>query len=198
MQAKNLAGDIEARFAIRKVILYGFAGSLVLNVLLAAKLLVTEYSYRIEVKVPPSISKSFWLDERSLSPEYIESMGWYVLQLAVNASPIGAERQVRELLKFVAPSSYGELEKTLLANAARLRENNASTTFFPTEISVNQADNSVAFRGLLSTWIGDKRTSQTSKAFVVRFGYAGGRVFLRELKESEARDPLKEGGDAAK
>lgn len=198
MHPRQLAGDIEARFAIRRVVVYGFAASMVVNVVLAAKVLTTENAYRIEVKVPPSVSKSFWIEDRSLSSEYLETMGWYALQLAVNASPASAERQIRELLKFVAPASYGDVEKALLANAIRLKENNASTTFFPMEVTPNAADNSVAFRGVLSTWIADKRTSQVQKTFLVRFGYGGGRVFLREIREMNATEPLKESGDAVR
>lgn len=198
MHASKLAGDLEARFAIKRFILYGFAGSMVLNVILGAKVLTTENAYQIEIKVPPSLSKSFWIDDRRLSNEYLESMGWYALQLAVNASPASAERQVRELLKFVAPSSYGDVEKSLLANAARLKENNAATTFFPMEVIPNASDNTIAFRGLLSTWIADKRTSQVQKTYLVRFAYGGGRIFLKELREADQRDPFKEVADASR
>lgn len=198
MHATHLAGDIEARFAIKRFVLYTFAGSMVLNVILAAKVLTTENAYQIEIKVPPSLSKSFSIDERKLSNEYLETMGWYALQLAVNTSPASAERQVQELLKFVSPSSYGDVQKALLANAARLKDNNASTTFFPMEVVPNVADNSVVFRGLLSTWIADKRTSQVQKTFLVRFAYGGGRIFLKELREADPREPFKEVADGSK
>ncbi len=189
--AKHTA-DVEARLGLRRFFVLGLALSMLTNVLLAMSLVAKDRNLRT-VFVPPVITQSFWIDDNAVSAEYLEQMGYFALQLALNNTPANAEYNVRQLLTLVAPGSYGEIEKSLLANVSRLKENNASTVFAVTSSPIaNQATRAVVFQGLLSTWIGDKRTSQTAKTFVVRFGYSGGKTYIRELKETTPKDAFKE------
>lgn len=191
--------DIQARLGLNRLFFYGFFTMLAANALLAMLLFTRDNNHR-QTLVPPVITKSFWVDDHDVSPEYLEMMGTYVLQLALNSTPRGVDTNVKQLLGMVAPASYGEIERAMLASAARLKSNNASTTFDALSVTTDAGRRAVIFAGVLNTWIGDKRTSQLPKTFVVRFSYSGGKTYVVELRESTVKDPLKEqagGADAS-
>jgi len=191
MKPTQLTSDIQARLGIKAVLIYGFAGSIACNVLLAAAFAAKDNTHRQTI-VPPVITKTFWVEDDAVSPEYLEQMGTYVLQLALNNTPSSAEYNARQLLKYVAPASYGALEKTLLAGARDMKENAATTVWSPSTATPYPEKNAVAFAGVRTTWIGEKRTSQEPKTYLIRFAYSGGRLFVRELSEVNQKDPLKE------
>jgi conjugal transfer pilus assembly protein TraE len=150
--------------------------------------------------MPPGAEQPFWLERSRVSREYLEAMAMHVIQLALNTSPATAELQGQALLRLVSPAAYGEVQKAIEGNVARLRATSSATTFWPGEIQVDVENKAVAFRGLLNTWIGDRRTSQAEKAYVVRFAYRHGRLVVVELREGDRKEPLKgsqEGTDGA-
>jgi len=197
MKPTQLTSDIQARLGIKAVLIYGFAASLTCNVLLAAAFAAKSDTHRTTI-VPPNITKSFWVEDNAVSPEYLEQMGSYVLNLALTNTPSSAEYNARQLLKVVAPASYGTLERTLLAGAREMKENSATTVWSPSTATPHVDKNAIVYSGVRTTWIGDKRTSQEQKTYLVRFSYSGGKILLRELVEVSPKDPLKETADDTK
>jgi conjugal transfer pilus assembly protein TraE len=183
--------DIEARLGLKRFVMMGFAVSLAANLLLAIAFVAKDNNHRQTI-VPPVISQSFWIDDNSVSPEYLLQMGTYALQLALDNTPQNADYNIKALLKLVAPESYGEIEKTLLANAARLKGNNATTNFAVMSATPDQQRQAVVFNGALSTWIGEKRTSQDARAYLIRFRYSGGKTYIAELRETSVKEPFKD------
>lgn len=197
MKPSQLTSDIQARLGIKAVLIYGFAGSIACNVILAAAFAAKSDTHRTTI-VPPVVNKSFWVEDNQVSPEYLEQMGSYVLNLALSNTPASAEFNARQLLKLVAPASYGTLERTLLAGAREMKENTASTVWTPATATPYPEKNAITFTGVRTTWIGDKRTSQEQKTYLVRFAYTGGKILLREVVEVSPKDPLKERADESK
>lgn len=142
-----------------------------------------------ETLIPPTINKTFWVEDDRVSPEYLQQMGQYLIQLALNRSPANAETQIKQLLQYVAPSSYGELEKQLLAEVSRQKEDRVSTIYYANNVSVSQDRQAVLFEGTLNTWIADKLIKQELKRYIIKFGYAG-KVYIQEIKEvTNEKDP---------
>ena len=48
----------------------------------------------------------------------------------------------------------------------------------------------VGVRGLLTTFISDRRVSEVSKGYAIELQYAGGRIFLKAFRETSPNDPL--------
>ena len=145
-----------------------------------------------ETMVPPMIYKTFWVEDQKVSPEYIEQMGLFLMQLALNNTPVNAEYNAKQLLRYAAPASYGELEASLLGNAQRLKRDNASTFFSPRAVTVDPSSNSVSFNGVQTMFIADRRVSEKPANYTVRLGYDAGRVYVHELRESDPKIPFAE------
>ncbi len=142
------------------------------------------------VLVPPAIHKTFWVDGERASAEYLEQMGYFLAQLTLNVTPQNVEHQGRVLLRYASPEAYGDLRTSLMTTAERVKRDGASTVFSAQDLLVDEATQRVGLRGVLSTFISDRRVSETSKGYVIELHTAGGRLYVRRIRETNPHDPL--------
>ena len=166
-----------------------FVGSMLVNLILAA-LAVRLAGHERVVVVPPTIHKTFWVESDRVSSEYLEQMGYFLMQLTLNVTPQNIDHQAKVLLQYAAPAFYGELRTALLTAAERLKRDGAATVFSAQDLTVDERALKVGVRGQLTTFISDRRVSQVAKGYVIEFQYAGGRVFLKAFRETNPNDPL--------
>ena len=163
--------------------------SLALNVviaLIAFRLIGLE---RI-ILVPPTINKSFWVESDKVSAEYLEQMGYFLVQLVLNVTPQSVDYQSKLLLQYAAPASYGEIKTAMAVAGERLKRDGAATVFSPRTINVEERALKVAVQGQLTTFISDRRVSEVSKSYLIELQYALGRITIKSFKETNANDPL--------
>jgi conjugal transfer pilus assembly protein TraE len=125
-----------------------------------------------------------------VSSEYLEQMGYFLMQLTLNVTPQSVDHQANVLLQYAAPAAYGELRTALLAASERLKRDGAATVFSAQDLIVDERALRVGVRGQLTTFISDRRVSQVPKGYAIEFQYAGGRVFLKAFRETSPNDPL--------
>ncbi len=189
MHIGQLSTEIAFRTGITRATQALIAISVATNCFLGFELARADRTHR-ETMVPPEIHKTFWVEDDNVAPEYLEQMGLFLLKLALDNTPVNAEYNAKTLLKYAAPASYGELQNALLANAHRLAEDNAATMFSVRSVTPKPSDKSIAFAGVLTTYIGDKRVSEAQKTYLVRLRYAEGRCYVLELRETAPRTPF--------
>jgi conjugal transfer pilus assembly protein TraE len=165
------------------------AVSMLATLLLAAHTLRQAGRERVVV-VPPAIHKTFWVEAERASPEYLEQMGYFLAQLTLNVTPQSVEHQSRLLLQYAAPASWGDLRTAMAANAERIKRDGAATVFSPQDLQVDERTQRVGLRGLLTTFISDRRVSEVSKGYAIELQYAGGRILLKTFRETNPNDPL--------
>ena len=164
-------------------------GAVLANLVLAA-LVFRLSSHQRVVMVPPSVHKTFWVEEERVSAEYLEQMGYFLMQLTLNVTPQSVDHQSKVLLQYAAPAAYGELRTTLLSAAERLKRDGAATVFSPRELRVDERGLRVGIRGQLTTFISDRRVSEVAKAYAIEFQYTAGQIFLKAFRETSPNDPL--------
>ncbi len=164
-------------------------GSMLVNLILAMFAVRLARHERVVV-VPPTINKTFWVESERVSSEYLEQMGYFLMQLTLNVTPQSVDHQSKVLMQYATPGSYGELRTALMAAAERLKRDGASTVFSAQDLSVDERNLRVGVRGQLTTFISDRRVSEVSKGYAIELQYAGGRVFLKAFRETNPNDPL--------
>ena len=164
-------------------------GLLVLSLVLAGTAFSLVGRERIIV-VPPTVSKSFWLDSEKVSGDYLDQMAIFLMHLILNVSPRSIDFQSKTLLQYAAPEAYAELKTAMAATGERLKRDNAVTIFQPVGLTIDEAGMRVAMNGTLATYIGDKRVSEVGKSYLVEFRYAGGKLYLSGFKETLTNDPF--------
>ncbi len=198
MNPLAIAKEFESRTGINVVVQTLLVGSILTNCLLAAGFFTIDRTHR-ETLVPPTISKTFWVEDDQVSDSYMEQMGLFILRNALDVTPVSAEYQARMILKYAAPSSYGELERDLIMNAKRQQKDGVSTFISVTGVTPDGKNRQVVFDGVLRTMLGDKIVSDTPKKYAIKFGQSNGRVFVKELREiNEKAAPGTDGGAVAK
>lgn len=165
------------------------AGSMLVNLVLAVFAVRAAGHDRVIV-VPPTIHKTFWVEADRVSAEYLEQMGYFLMQLTLNVTPQGVDHQSKVLLQYAAPASFGELRTALLAAAERLKRDGASTIFSAQDLVVDERALRVGVRGQLTTFISDRRVSEVSKGYAIELQYTAGRIFLKAFRETNPNDPL--------
>lgn len=182
MKLSKLTADVASRYGMRGVILFGFVASIGINLMLTMYLVTAKETHR-ETFVPPTINKSFWVDGVNLDPAYLEEMGVFLIGLFTNNTPDSAEYNANMLLRYVGTDSYGQLQKTLFANAQELARNNVQTSFTIRGITPRPKEKSVQFAGTFVTYIGATRTSSELRIYQLAFKFANGRLYLSDLRQ---------------
>ena len=169
---------------------------------IAANIVTALIAYRLVgservVVVPPSVHKSFWVENDKVSAEYLEQMGYFLIQLALNVTPQSVDYQSRLLLQYVAPASYGDIKTAMTIVAERLKRDGASTVFSARNLTTDERALKVSIQGSLTTFIGDRRVSDVTKSYLVELQYALGKLTIKSFKEVTVNDPLDNKGGVA-
>ena len=164
-------------------------GTMATNLILAVFVFRVAGHERIVV-VPPVVHKTFWVEADHVSPEYLEQMAYFLMQLTLNVTPQSVDHQSKVLLSYASPSAFGELRTALAATAERLKRDGAATVFSAHDVTVDERTMKVGVRGQLTTYVSDRRVSEVAKGYAIEFQYTAGRIFLKAFRETNANDPL--------
>jgi len=191
MQHNNYLARIAVAGEVRLLIIFVLIISFGINLVLGFVLSTMPKGERVYLS-PPAIEKSFWMQGDKLSQEYLEQMGYFVIQLMLNATPNSVQYQGKQLLAVVSPLKHAEIKKMIDVNAALLTRNDVSTYFASTSVSTDlkTAPMRIAFTGDLLTIMSDKSVQRLQKVFMVEFGWNAGRMELADFRETNSADPL--------
>ena len=164
-------------------------GSFALNIVIALIALRLIGLERV-ILVPPTIHKSFWVETEQVSAEYLEQMGYFLIQLVLNVTPQSVDYQSKTLLQYAAPASYGELKTSMAVAGERLKRDGAATVFSARTLNVDQRALKVAVEGQLTTFVSDRRVSEVFKSYLIELQYTQGKIVIKSFKETNANDPL--------
>lgn len=167
----------------RNAVLGVAAGAMAAALVLALAVILCLLGAQRTVVVPPAIDRAFWVTRDHASGSYLEQMAAFVAWLVLDVTPSSIDWKKDVLLGYVEPDQHGALKTRQELEAARLKRINASTAFEPQELRPSEANQSVVVRGRLRTLVNGQETSNDSRAYLVEFRYAGGRIQLKTFKE---------------
>lgn len=189
MNIQEYVSEVSSRLALRSAVIYAFALSIVTNVILSCGIVFSERKDRVVV-LPAEITKSFWLDQKTVSADYLEQMSVFALQLALNNSPETFDFNQKKLLSYVAPEERGETELALIAQGRQLKNANASIHFLAESVEVKPTALQASVTGVVRQFIGNTQTSMRKKCWVIQFSYQGSRLWIRSIHESSCKKPF--------
>lgn len=140
--------------------------------------------------VPPTIDKTFWVNKKHVSPEYLEQMGYFIGQLVLSATPDNVDYQNKVLLQYACPSAYGKLKTDQDVAGIALKRDSISTLFNTHVIQVGEETLKVALTGTMATWISNKKAPDYPKTYLAKFEYQNGRICVANFKETSSDDPF--------
>lgn len=142
------------------------------------------------VITPAVIEKEFWVDGRSVSPTYLEQFGYFLGQLLLGKSAYSAPSQRTLLLRHTDPQFVHILRKKLIEEEENLTKQNASYTFFPISVRVNQDRNEVLLEGDRVFFVSGKQVSSERESYILSFNLTGSRLLLSGVTAFEEKGAI--------
>ncbi|WP_426078224.1 type IV conjugative transfer system protein TraE [Janthinobacterium sp. PSPC3-1] len=171
-----------------------FDQRLAIGILSLCLLLALSIIYRIAgtertIITPPSVSKTFWVEDGRGSNDYLVQMSSFVAYLMLDVTPKSIEWKKDMLLKWCLPDNAGAIKTRQELEATRLKKLNASTYFQLQQLVPDEETQSVLLTGFLLTQVNGVKTSDVQKSYRADFIFRGGRVHLKDFKEVDRENP---------
>ena len=196
MDAKKLSYELEVKAGFSRVFQGILAFSLAINLALAVAYATSEKTIRT-IHVPPQIEKTFWVEGKRVSVEYLEGMGIFIAGLLLNTTPSTVEYQLQTALRYMDPRNFAELQSRLTSSAANVKKEGISSYFTYVRIRVDEKAQQVVLTGNLEVWVGGKRVNERRAAYLLAFETQDGRITLTDFRETNENDPFAPLQDAA-
>lgn len=159
-------------------------GSMLINILQGIeRLTVTEKV----IVLPPVIQKDIWIKGNTVSESYLEEWALYLSNLLLNVSKHTIGYQSELALRHVSPELSGKLQVQFKKDAENLTKNNATITFLPKEIVVDEQKLTVRVTGMFTTYVGKEQVSSHEHTYALKFIFNKGRFLqLTQFKQLNA------------
>jgi type IV conjugative transfer system protein TraE len=140
---------------------------------------------------PPSRAQAIAITGDRVDSAWLIEMGTYIAHLMLDATPRSIEWQQAQILKWVHPSTYGELEARMAVAAKRLVEANATTVFWPQQVAPDPDRQRVLLLGHIDTYVNGQLVHGSGRtvAYQASFESKGGRMLLKDWLEAPTDDP---------
>jgi conjugal transfer pilus assembly protein TraE len=163
-------------------------GLLAVLVLLSLTLLRHQPQVILE---PPTRASTFTVQGDRVDQNYLIEMAEYVAHMMLDVTPATIERRNDEVLKWVHPSTFGAMQNRMAVAAKRLKEANATTIFWPTQVAPDPDHLRVAVIGSLETYINGTRVqADRTQSWLLQFESKGGRMLIKDWKQTPLDDPM--------
>ena len=161
-------------------------GLVALSILLAFKVLAKDHTVVLE---PPSRAQEIGMTGDRVDAGWLEEMGSYIAHLMLDVTPASVGWQQAQILRWTHPDLHGDLQQRMTAQAKRITESNATTSFWPQQVAADPDQQRVIVMGQLDTLVNGTRTSSDTVAYRADFQSKGGRVLLKGWTEVPRDDP---------
>ncbi len=187
MQPNRHLSDIQSlAAALRRQQLLALAMAVAIILLIGLSLSKTH----TVVLEPPTRAKTISMTGDRVDGAWLEEMGGWVAHMMLDASPVSIAQQHEQVLKWTHPARHGQLQQELAVAARRLADANASTVFWLQQVAPDPERQRVALVGQLDTYVNGVKVLGSSKtvSYLAQFESRGGRVLLREWKQTPTDD----------
>lgn len=130
------------------------------------------------IVTPPQLTQGFWVEGKRFSPQYLEEMALHYAHFFLDVTEKNILYQGDILLRYVTPDAYGTFKAKLLEDEKRLKKNNLSTRFSPSDVSISPDQLTVDLTGELMSYVGDKKISQVRETYQIKFQNQSGRLLI--------------------
>lgn len=184
MDKKQYEGQLQ--IAIRKNRL-----QTITNMVMAVSLVIMSFyalksAWKVRTVITPTvIHEEFWVSDQGVSKSYLREMAYYYIQLVMNVTPHNVEYTTDLFLKYVDPSLYPELSAKLSVVSGRIRRDNVSTVYFPSQLDIDEKGLRVIATGHMSTYVGDFKKSEEIRKYLIEFNRHGTRLLVKTLCETD-------------
>jgi conjugal transfer pilus assembly protein TraE len=183
--SRNDNRDLKQLLLRQQAITFGLLGALVL-----LSLMLLRHQPKVILEPPTRVS-TFTVQGDRVDENYLIEMAQYVAHMMLDVTPATIERRNDEVLKWVHPATFGAMQNRMAVAAKRLKEANATTIFWPTQVAPDPEHLRVAVIGSLETYVNGTRVqADRTQSWLLQFESKGGRMLIKDWKATPLDDPL--------
>jgi conjugal transfer pilus assembly protein TraE len=158
---------------------------LIEGVLIVALVCIMVYARVTErtIVVPSYIDRTFYVEGDKASPEYIEMMSKYSVELITQFTPETIKERISEFMRFIDPAAYKAVSTQLLSMADEAVAYRISQYFSPTKII--QEGNTITVQGLLRKYVQDKDLTTATAVYIMKYSINHGRFVINSYEKQE-------------
>ena len=140
---------------------------------------------------PPTRVSTLTVQGDRVDQNYLTEMAQYVAHMMLDVTPATIERRNDEVLKWVHPATFGLIQNRMTVAAKRLKDANATTIFWPSQVAPDPDKLRVAVIGTLETYVNGTRVqADKTQSWLLQFESKGGRMLIKDWKETPLDDPM--------
>lgn len=188
VKAKKYLNDvknIEARNNLLKFIVL----LLVIGIFLQSMFSIYTMNKQRTVVIPSHVEKEFSIQGNKASPEYINMMAKYVVELKENFTPATIKDRFAEFLSFIAPQAYGKIKVSLLTDIDKYIQYSASSWFTTQDVRIK--GDRVYITGVKKSFIQNKQAESRQVRFMITYKINSGKFEVVKYEEVDASKPIK-------
>ncbi|HDM76873.1 MAG TPA: hypothetical protein ENG51_10435 [Deltaproteobacteria bacterium] len=153
-------------------------------VIIAEAGLMVVLSKRVRILVVPAVvNRKFFVEGEKASPEYIELMAEYAVDLLKSFTPKTVKVRRHDFLKLVSPQFYHTIETKLMTEADEYITYDVSSFFIRQQTQIK--DDKVIIHGILKKFMGKKALPQKHMVCIVYFRIHQGRFEVTGYEEMD-------------
>ena len=133
--------------------------------------------------VIPNVSGKYVISKSSANENYIRQMSYYLVNLMENFTPSTVKSNCSEFLNYVAPSVYGSMQSSIMANAENYIATDTSSYFIPDGFKMT--DNTVEITGIKRTIVGKQVVSENRVKITIKYVINQGKFEVESYVEAK-------------
>lgn len=140
-----------------------------------------------ETLVTPNLHGKVWVSGQEVSDEYLEFVGKFVADLALNVTPQNISYNQSAFLWMTRQDKIASLKKHFAERAEAVKRDSIRTTFTPAAAKPDAAGLRIAFNGNTVPYVGERRMEERQEIWVIKFvrNNASGRLEIDDLYKTD-------------
>lgn len=165
----NYSMMVSLLLLVSNVILASFSG----YALLHQKRIITPFNTNV----------SYVASDSTVDARYLDLMSVNLLDAHLDITPENVQANNQLLLSYIAPDAYAGFLKQLNEKARIVKKEKMSSTFYRDKMQSYPNKLMTMVSGTLVQWVGYRQLQPTKKTYVLLYGYEGGRLKVRAIKD---------------
>lgn len=156
---------------------------LTIGLIIEGLLMVKLYASERTIIVPAYVDKRFSVSDGTASPEYIEMMTKYAIELLSNYTPDTIADRQAEFMKFIPPDYYKEIFEKMTPMVTEVKANLITQHYIPQTITLKGSK--VVTTGVMRRYVQDRPVAAGQSQYSIIFRINKGRYEIVKYEKND-------------
>ena len=186
MLRNNFSINIDLIKKLNTLLLLGFVALSIVVVCLSFTI-VHMVSHKDRIVTTPNMHGTYNVSSDKPGQRYLKQASEYMLSLSFNITPKNVDRNFNNMLEYVSADKYSEFAALLRERAKKIKADDVSSVFYPSDWQVDADQLKVIIVGTLKKSVGRRKLDDVQTGYEIQFSYPAGQLELQTIKRVEVK-----------